>query len=519
MALAWRTSVVGVGAALSGIIAACASLEGLTGGAAVDGGPPEDGDTRVDGDVLTSDGALRVQPSAIALETDCGGQAASVITVENASDRERRVTVLPPVNASYRVANAQQLITIPPRGSARFDVALSSPTTPGVLEEDIQIVSESAVEKVHVSVRVHGAKLAFVPSTLDFGYVHMASTSSALVVKLENTGDRPASFTGFDGAAENFVTLSKVAPIDAVGSADFKISMKPGPIGKVEASVTPIAGSLCGDPPKLTLRGERQNEDILASPGVVDLGRHDCKTSPSSTATVTLSNYAIGSQAVYTATLLASSPFFIVSGAEGTLPKATAIDGGSGKPGTATITVGLHPTGEAVGTVTDKLHVEISDSLIQPPKKVFDITLTHLVTGAVVQLVSPPVTFDPSSHKVQKPTLKNVGNAATCAVYTLTTGTSAQWGVESDDPLNPETLNDIDVTFRATTAGTYNGVVTISPGLSCDGVATPAPFCSPAPTLPLKGVVTSSSSSGGVSSSSGSSTSGGSTSGSSTSGG
>lgn len=517
MALAWRTSVVGVGAALSGIIAACASLEGLTGGAAVDGGPPEDGDARVDGDVLTSDGALRVQPSAIALETDCGGQAASVITVENASDRERRVTVLPPVNASYRVANAQQLITIPPRGSARFDVALSSPTTPGVLEEDIQIVSESAVEKVHVSVRVHGAKLAFVPSTLDFGYVHMASTSSALVVKLENTGDRPASFTGFDGAAENFVTLSKVAPIDAVGSADFKISMKPGPIGKVEASVTPIAGSLCGDPPKLTLRGERQNEDILASPGVVDLGRHDCKTSPSSTATVTLSNYATGSQAVYTATLPSSSPFFIVSGESGPLPKAVPVDGGANKAGTATITVGLHPTGETIGSVTDKLHVVVTSDFTLP--KVFDITLNHLVTGAVIQLVSPPVTFDPSSHKVQKPTLKNAGNAATCAVYTLTTGTSSQWGIENDDVLAPETLNDIDVTFRATTAGTYNGVVTISPGLSCDGVATPAPFCSPAPTLPLKGVVTSSSSSGGVSSSSGSSTSGGSTSGSSTSGG
>jgi hypothetical protein len=466
-----------------GSAAACANLDGLSGGhrdaGAPDSGSIGDGGVTGDGS-LTGDG-VTVSPATLDFSYDCNQQKTGSFAIANTSKAPLDFTVNLPSSEAFVVeeTDAGSLSGTLPPGGIKVITVIAQSGTAGEIAGDILIHAGDSDLLVHTTGARHGAALVVNPVTIDFGIVHSGAIAN-LPVSFTNPGDTAVTVPTL--ILTDFTLASAMVAPGATVTAN--ALMKAGASGQPLTENAPLTingVSLCpGSTTALSFTGQRSDANVTVNPAKLDFGPIDCNTTSTKTLAATISSYDLAAVTNWGASLGkgSGSPFKIVGPASGQLAKAANLN----TPTTATITVGLNTAGATPSTITDTLTVTGGASPIV-------VTLSMTVSGAVLTVQPTDLTFTRSGASATA-AIKNTGNAATCAAYTLTSSDPTAWKIETGDPYAAGGSNGCGISFRpplgASAATVYSGTIAITQ-TSCGSGSPSAPFCVPPPVITISG--------------------------------
>lgn len=397
-----RLPVVAFGAALglaACALAACAGLAGIEAPDLVRASGAEDGGA------VSSEIAIR--PEAIAITTTCAGASETPsLTLENAGTAPAPYELQVPEGSAFALLDESGATTgartglVPAKATVSVPLQASA-TRSGTFPGEVVVRVGGGVRLVPVQVTVQGAELTALPALVDFGEVRQQTEATAQTVELENTGTAAVDVVGFsaDGGADFALSLSPttLAPgAKASATASFAAGDAGLPTSKTFTAITRQA--VCGELPRVTVRGVRVNQEVTVNPASIDFGDVDCLSAGGATRSITISNYATV-PAVFAVTSGAGSRFS-ASPSKATVPPAT-----NGIPGAVDVVVTLLPTGSSIGDHAEPLQIDVTT----PESRLSTVTAKVRNVGA--KLVIEPTRLARYSRDQKKSfTVKNVGN-------------------------------------------------------------------------------------------------------------
>lgn len=409
-----------LGTSTLALVAACASLVGLDDSDPASNGVASEeeagtagvGDGGVNGTgEITTEAGVSISPVVVEFQrAKCGTQQTKTITVKNDSDDPTKVDVSLPGNQIFSIMNADANgdlhLDIAPHQRATFTLQGNS-TKPGTSSADVLVKLGEIQTHLSVSLDTVGGGLAFDPSEIDFGDIRQNLDSEEQQISFRNDGNDAIKVTGFTGGP-NFKFPTDVQ-LDPGSSISQKFAMTGGPAGDpITETLTPtVSGEVCGDLPKLTLKGHRVNDEVTVNPNTVEFGSQPCSsTAINTTQTLTVSNYSTASTVDYKVELQAGTKFKITNGAIGMVPKASSPT----TPGTTAITLGILDTGDVPGDLTENVNVTLTSLGRSVPIKVHT-----KVVGAVLQLGATSLSV--RRNTMGSVSLTNKGNVRLCVKY------------------------------------------------------------------------------------------------------
>src|SRR5262249_9796108 len=152
---------------------------------------------------------------------------------------------------------------------ATVDVPLVAVASePGTVTSSLFVTTDGNTEQVPVDVTVNGGELKFTPAVVDFGETRQNLASSPQRVEVENTGNDEIIGNGWSVSGTDFAMGTesiRVGPGEK-GTA-FANFLAGGAGAPLSTEVTPTtATTLCGEAPKLTLKGQRVNTNVTVNP-------------------------------------------------------------------------------------------------------------------------------------------------------------------------------------------------------------------------------------------------------------
>jgi hypothetical protein len=436
-------------------------------------------DDRSDDDPIVSSLDFEVDPAEVTFESvSCGSEAAEprVLTIRNAGGAVLHYE-LQISDGSPFLLKGEPSGVIALGGTAVIPVSVA-PTASGEVAGTLTVVINGVVQQIPLRARGTGASVAAVPSHLDFGEVRFDRVFTRELA-LRNTGDAPAVIERVDGEADA-ITLSwpgAPAPLTIApgGEASLTATIGTGSVTGAPALVTlsPVIGSgHCGDKPTVSIAGLRVNTDVTLS--TADFGPQPCGAAGGPTRDVVITNYA-STALTYTASLPATSPFTITAGAQGTLAAASP-----STETTAAITIGLGPTGTALGVVEEMLTVEISP--LAPPDGGARTAKVRLdVRGALVTVTPESATFRSDGKKTDRKTFtfENQGNEQIRLGYAIDARDRTLWSIDTElQDVPAGQTRAVVVGFKAEAKGgdeNYSATleVTAASGVACQPLPQP----------------------------------------------
>lgn len=469
---------------------ACANLDGLAGGGASGPGPGDgsaDSAIAADSGITSATAGFSISVRQLSFPFDCSqadGPKSGDLTLKNDSDAPISFELTLDSSPTFAfadttvVGDAGLTGVVPAHGT--FPVQIVAKGLPKSASETatLHVHTGDFDDVVQLTATADGARLTIDPALADFGFVRQNVVSEPLSVVVTNTGSRPATVTGFAPPASDF-SLPASLVVPPGGSVTSSVTMTAGNAGSpIDTTVTPtVAAPLCGQAPSVQLKGQRVASDLIVSPVTVDFGQLGCNTSPTSQLKVTITNYSATNAATYTTNLPASSKFTIVSGASGSLPKAS-----SGAPSKAEITVGVKPTGTATGDFNETLGVTV----LAATETTTNVSLHVRSYGAKIAFLTP--NLDWNRNQTKSAGVLNNGNATACVTYNIVSAEpQTPFSVQATGNLAPSPLpTGVAVTFNASDGKDHTATVHMT-AVACAGASAPAPLCNPLPELPLHG--------------------------------
>lgn len=456
-------------AAVAASVAACAAIAG------VEPPTPSDRPDPSGGTIETSDG-VTITPAALVLPpTRCGENASGTIVLANNGSRPIPYTVSLPRSTTFslRGASSGALAGTLEQGGFQLVSVDAVARSAGPQTADIVVKIGDTVRAVDATLDVRGATIALRPALVAFGELEPNRQSEPVTLELENVGTEQVSLSGFAGQSSDFVFSKPTLVVPAGARASVDVWMTPGSAsdGRRALEIVPqVGGALCGDSPRFVLEGYRVDHGITVAPMALDFGRFDCGDAPSATMVVALNDGSGSPTASYSAKLLAaSSRFRIVGGASGQI-------GASPSSSRAEIVVGVGAVGLPLGSVDEELQIDIVSPVEGSSTRI--VKLHMAAHGAIIE-ASPTSLAGFSAGETKAFTLRNVGDARTCATYAIEPDQG--FAAEAADVLDPGEEDDLRVRFTGGGPGPHRSRVDI---VRVDCPTGPsAPLCVPAPTL------------------------------------
>jgi hypothetical protein len=445
---------------LAATLLACARIANLESADRSGAGPA----ASASGETGTS---LQITPPEIKLADvvcNSAGRVGASLTLANTSVNAIPYAVEIPAGDRFILRGADNIDATLVRGvaaagaSAKIDVVLVSTKTPGEFGTDILVTEENeAVQKVHVTATITGASLTFTPSLIDFGEVRRDTAIPNETTQVENTGNDPVLIKSFTGTGSPELAVEGANfPLQPGEKRDLAVTFAAGPAtAEQTAEIVPVTDRpLCGDAPKITLKGTRVNQDVLVNPATVDFGEVSCLDDPArSTRSLTISNYAPLAKS-FTVTLpVGDSSAYVADPVSGFV---------SGLGGQTTIVLHRKP-GLALGNHPESILISVAGML--PKTASIDVS----IVGALLEITPETLTGLDSNSKTFS--VKNVGNRSITVkhrsssdVFTVTSSSTLNAG-ETETPL---------VTLKTSESGTYETRITTTRDRGADLCAPPA---------------------------------------------
>lgn len=149
-------------------------------------------------------------------------------------------------------------------------------------------------EQVSLSAAADGPRVEVGTLVADFGFVRQGLASAPISLALTNTGTKPVKYLGPKSPSPNF-TFGPATTLAPGTSTTVEVAMTQGSAGTpiAESAALVFAETLCNTPPEISLKGQRVANDLIVSPGTVELGDVECtSTAPKNSTLVTISNYS-----------------------------------------------------------------------------------------------------------------------------------------------------------------------------------------------------------------------------------
>jgi hypothetical protein len=459
---------------MRGVIALAAAVAVIACSDSYGEGPPSaDGGTNGEGDGV----AIEVTPSELDFRDITCGQTspAQIVVLRNRSATSAKYKLQVPEGAAFEVQGALE-------GDLGADSVtavnvVAKPKVAGSNDSSIVVTAGATLAQVTVRARGDGGKLEIAPNGVDLGGVRRQN-GGATDVTFVNTGTKAITVTEIASSTADFSATwpGKPAPLTLEPNVPQKVTVSlaaGNESGVLTADLTTQAGGpICGSVPALPVRGQRVNLDVTISPA--DFGDVTCKSSPTQTRDVVISNYST-SVLTYTASLDkgTSSAFTIVSATAGTVNA-----GSSATPATASVTVGMKPVGATVGALAETVSIDIM-GVPAPAGGKRPANATATVRGAVLAIAPSDLTGF-ARGQVKNFTLSNTGNADVNVITTTfvrDTGTTQKpaWYTSFPSSVTGAAQRTGTIQFMPGTTdhGTYAGTYTVgSPSTICNGPVT-----------------------------------------------
>ncbi|MFO0739277.1 MAG: hypothetical protein U0270_25500 [Labilithrix sp.] len=478
---------------LAALGAACANLDGLAGGPP-DGSSPTEAGTSIDagpaidgaGDAGAGDLAFSVAPREIGFSFACADAVSAPQT------RDVVLTNESDLGVDFQVGVEQSGTTfsvvdgvdgglvghIDPRGSRTLTVraAFQRGATNETATLHVRVGSND--EQVSLSAAADGPRVEVGTLVADFGFVRQGLASAPISLVLTNTGTKPVKYLGPKIPSTNF-TFGPATALAPGTSTTVEVAMTQGSAGTPvsESAALTFAEPLCNTPPEISLKGQRVANDLIVSPGTVELGDVECtSTAPKNGTLVTISNYSANT--VSYASDLTDTTHFAILDSTGTVVAASGAT-----PGRKTITVQPKAPQGSWGDYNGKLNLTFTGTPTPNPTSA-TVNVHVRSFGASLGYAQGSLHFPRNDTRTA--TLINSGNAPVCVTYGFAS-TETVFTVEPDDTI-PNGLFGVgvDVTFNSSDQKVHNAVLTVTP-VPCAGTTSATPLCKPAPTLAIDG--------------------------------
>lgn len=438
------------------LLGACARLADLDTSGGGRNGPGADGGAdespqNLAGDVQITPASKELDFSAVA----CGDRSpTSTITLLNTTGSNIAWTATPPADSPFFV-DGPTSGTIAAHGTAAIAVGVA-PTLSGDLVGSIAISAGQSFFQVVAHARGQGADLAYLSGVADFGQVRV-NNSSQIPIQLKNSGTGPAVVTSFTSTDPTFVVswagtgplvIAPGATADATA-----IFNAPSATASATATLQPVVSSgLCSAPPSLTAKAASVITDVGVT--VADFGAQSCNTTPTSTQTVTISNYLRSTPLALTDFAISGTAFTL-----GTPPTQAPVASDDQHPGTATITVSAAPIGQAITTYAETLSFKANGAPQSTPVRM-------TVQGANLVITPSRLEFSASTSSLfgdtESFTVQNTGNASIRVSYDFvrTVGAAAWYKDDSTDDIAAGQTAKITMTFKPSDTGDHEATET-----------------------------------------------------------
>lgn len=461
---------------LAGISNEAGTPSGSSSGADLDGG-------------ITTEAGVSLSTGSIAFHNvACGIEQKQDVTITNTSAAPINVQVSLPADPVFSVVGSKDgtlAFTVAPNAAQSFTIAAMNPIA-GASSADVLVKIGEEEHHVPVSLETAGGNLTFEPPALDFGQIRLTATSEKQKVVFRNDGTNPLTIKSIGGAAD-FVLVDGASPLPlelAPGTAvEKEVQMVAGTIetGVLTEELVPVVDGLCGDPPKINLKGQRKDAPYTVNPLSIDFSDLDCNKPGPAAKTITISNYINASKSIAVAMKSATSPFKATASAASV--NATP---DPKNPSTVTVSVSLPTPPQVPGDINDTLLVTVDGGTpVEVPVHV-------RIRGALLSVSATSLTLRRSdqSDGTGSVTLSNTGNVNACVQYTWSNWTfiSEDWGCGHNGCYITDNSDQINAgSSTAWTAKYYSGSssVTITANIArCGGYGgSTAPLCGAAPKI------------------------------------
>ncbi len=355
------------------------------------------------------------------------------VTIQNTGNAALTVTAITGLAAPF--TNTGGATTIAAGSSYTFNVTFSPTTTTGSpFSDTINIATtELGTKTIALTGTATATPVAVYTPSVDFGNVHISTTSSAMAVVIQNTGNADLHITGINLTTGLRFAQTGVSPTTVTAGSSYTFYTTFSPIAAVAYSDTINIVTTELGTKTITLSGTGITAPVAVYTPNVDFGNVEINTT--STVAVTIQNTGDATLTVTAITGLAA-PFTHTGG-------ATTITAGS----SYTFNVTFSPTTTTGSPFSDTINIATTELGTKT------IALTGTATATPVAVYTPNVDFgnvEINTTSTVSVTIQNTGNAA--LTVTAITGLAAPFThTGGATTITAGSSYTFDVTFSPTT--------------------------------------------------------------------
>lgn len=451
------------------LVCACASIVNLENSTPPNGGGDSDGSS---GGIPAAIDLGEVKSKLVLPEVRCGQSAAAAIAIKNTTTTPLDYEVTPPEGGVFTLRDG------PTSGKGRVDpgqqaqvfIQVTS-SKPGENQGQILVRTNDRVDAIDVTAMVKGADLSISPPLIDFGEVRYETTTPPQSIEIENSGNEPASITGF-GTSTDFTLGGAPITVAPGEKKTIPVTFTPGPAGEpIKVDLAPATEApTCNALPKLVLQGRRVSTDVLVSPLTADFAEVECLTTSPLTKIITIQNYGTMSVPGHVTLSGGAATWYTVSEMEFTVP---AISGGV--PGKKDVTIGVKPMpgGSTLGLHEENIDIRL-DTLAGSITKAPKAAVRNV--GALLQLTPVNLTNVNSNTNGRQFEVMNLGNKF---VYLRHDSSSSRFDVTNNSSLDPNQRRNVTVRLDTNSSGFYQTDISTLHSNSPNGSPRSAALCAP----------------------------------------